>query len=240
MRIGLLLVDNLDPQHAAVDGDYDALYRWMFDAPDVELESFPVHLGRLPAAPTLADAWVIGGSRRSVYDDDAWIHALRRFVRDAYDADATLVGICFGHQLVADVLGGRAGPSDGGWCVGATTYSRPDGSTFDLLASHRDQVLELPHGAEVTLTAERCPVAGFRIGDQVITVQGHPEFSGALAASIYAARRALLGDAATDAAIASCDRRLGRRQVADELLEFMRARMPRRPERRDADLVSGS
>ncbi len=224
MRIGIILVDNLAPDLASIAGDYDELYRWVFDSPDVELEFHAAHLGELPPSVRGVDAWVIGGSRASAYDDVPWILALRDFVREAYFADMTLIGICFGHQLIADVLGGKAGPADIGWNAGAVTYRRADGSSFDLLASHKDQVLELPHGAEVTVQAEHCPIAGFRIGHQVITVQPHPEFPGELGAELYAGRRHLLGDAVVDRAVASCAADLARREIGDELLDFVRSR----------------
>lgn len=225
MRIGILLADTMNPDLAAIDGGYPAMYRWVFTAPDAELEVFAAHEGDLPADVTGVDAWVIGGSRASAYDDEPWIHELRSFVRRAYLADVTLVGICFGHQLIADVLGGKAGPADAGWNTGAVTYTRNDGSTFKLLASHRDQVLELPVGAEVTLSSEMCPVAGFRMGTQVITVQCHPEFSNELGAALYDGRRHLLGDAMVERAMASCRAEtLARREVADDLLAFVRAR----------------
>ncbi len=224
MRLGILLVDNLNPEHAVVDGDYDSLYRWVFDAPDVDIEFHAAHLGELPASVQGVDAWVIGGSRKSAYDDEPWIHALRTFVRDAYFADMTLIGICFGHQLIADVLGGKAGPADIGWNAGAVTYRRRDGSTFELLASHKDQVLELPKGAEITVTAEHCPIAGFRIGHQVTTIQPHPEFSAALGAALYSGRRHLLGDDMVERAVASCGNELQRREIGDELLDFVRSR----------------
>ena len=224
MRIGILLVDNLAPDLASIAGDYDELYRWVFDAPDVELEFHAAHLGQLPPSVRGVDAWVIGGSRASAYDDVPWIHGLRDFVREAYLADMTLIGICFGHQLIADVLGGKAGPADIGWNAGARTYRRNDGSTFELLASHRDQVLELPHGGEVTVRSEHCPISGFRIGHQVITIQPHPEFSGELGAELYAGRRHLLGDDAVDRAVASGDTGLARREISDGLLDFVRSR----------------
>ena len=225
MRLGVLLVDNLNPEHAAVDGDYDELYRWVFEAPDVELEFHAAHRGELPPSVRGVDAWVIGGSRASVYDDEPWIHSLRDFVREAYFADMTLIGICFGHQLIADVLGGKAGPADIGWNAGAITYHRTDGTTFELLASHRDQVLERPHGGEVTVWAEHCPVAGYRIGNQVTTIQPHPEFSPELGAALYSGRRHLLGDDMVEHAVASCrTAELARRTIGDELLDFVRSR----------------
>ena len=126
---------------------------------------------------------MITGSKSSVYDDKDWIRSLEGFVRECHAARRKVIGICFGHQLVAQALGGVVGKSDKGWGVGVNCYSvdqaafdLADGDRFCLLASHQDQVMTMPPGAQRIATNDHCEVAGMTLGAHMLTFQGHPEF----------------------------------------------------------------
>ncbi|MCR9255214.1 MAG: GMP synthase [Alphaproteobacteria bacterium] len=133
------------------------------------------------------DVYVFSGSPKGVYEDHDWIADTEQLVRDAHDAGKTLVGICFGHQLISQALGGRVEKSDKGWGVGAHTVdvvapepwmlpALPEGrSRLNVLVSHQDQVIEPPAGAKTLISTDFCPHGMLRIGDRVLTMQGHPE-----------------------------------------------------------------
>lgn len=208
VRLGILHMDDL-PEHAVhVRGGYPDLYAHLFRDHAVELVHVAVHRGEAPTSLDECDGWVMGGSRHSVGDDFAWIRSGAEIIREAVTAERPFVGICFGHQLMAEALGGRSGPAEVGWGIGAqryTTLASPGGhdealAHTTLVASHRDQVLELPAGAEVWSTADYCPIAGMRVGGRAWTVQGHPEFTADVGAVLYEGRRAALGDAEVDEA----------------------------------------
>ncbi|KAL2267162.1 hypothetical protein VTJ83DRAFT_4439 [Remersonia thermophila] len=163
-----------------------------------------------PAYPSLddVDALLITGSKHNAFDDDAWILRLVAFVRAALEhpRGIKVVGICFGHQVIARALGTPVGRSDRGWEVSVTeTRLTPlgrsvffgssaaeagaDRDTLSLQQMHRDQVLGLPEGAQLLASTDVCPNHGFLIPGRVITVQGHPEFTADIMREILDLRR---------------------------------------------------
>jgi GMP synthase-like glutamine amidotransferase len=141
--------------------------------------------GQLPAQLDECDAYLITGSLNGAYDEEPWIAALIDFIRRSHAAGKKMVGICFGHQLLAHALGGRSEKSEKGWGLGLKSFDiveekpwmndRPD--RCSLYFSHQDQVVQLPAGAERLGGSEFCENAFFVIGDHVLGIQGHPEFT---------------------------------------------------------------
>jgi GMP synthase-like glutamine amidotransferase len=176
----------------------------MAGAEDVPLEirDYDVQKGEYPATLDECDAYLITGSRESVYDDQPWIHRLAEFVRELDAARRKLVGICFGHQLIAHVLGGETRPAERGWAVGLhetrvlepQEWMLPYRERFGLLSSHKDQVVRLPERARRFASTPFCPNSGFTIGDHILTFQGHPEFSKGYSRALMDLRRNILGE----------------------------------------------
>lgn len=176
---------DLDKTH----GNYPAMFQRLLSSVAEDLEFFTRAAldGDVPDDPRSADAWLITGSRYGVYERHDWIVRLEGFVRQAYDAKVPMIGICFGHQVIASALGGQVVKSDKGWGVGhheyAVTQTRPWMSrttdTLNLNAVHQDQVVDLPDGAEVLATSPFCENAVLAYGDGALTFQPHPEFNDA-------------------------------------------------------------
>lgn len=122
-----------------------------------------------------ADGWLITGSRHGAYEDLPFIPPLEDFVRKAYDAEVPMVGVCFGHQIIAQALGGKVVKFPDGWAVGRTEYDFGT-EKLALNAWHQDQVIEPPADAEVIATSDFCRYAGFRYKKAALSVQPHPEF----------------------------------------------------------------
>ena len=206
MHIGILQADRVDPEQRARFGDYPAMFaatlrggmeqEATFEFFDVRRECYPRRIGD-------CDGYLITGSRASVYDEDAWIARLIRFVGELHLAGARTVGICFGHQLIAQALGGAVGRAPGGWGVGVHAWKvlrheawmRPPMPEIRLLASHQDQVETLPSGARLLASSPFCPRAAFAVGDHMLALQGHPEFTKAYAEYLMHKRRSVLGAA---------------------------------------------
>ena len=196
VRVGLLECDHTDPDLRALDGDYGEMFVRLFaqHAPQLALTRIDL-VGGAPLPPLDAfDAYVVTGSRLDAVTEAPWVLALGDFLRQAHEAGTATVGICFGHQLIAHVLGGRVERAAAGWGVGvhgaeitAAAGSPEVPCRFRLLLSHQDQVLALPPGAELLATSEHAPIAAFRAGS-LLGFQGHPEFSSRFAGALMERR----------------------------------------------------
>ena len=169
--------------------------------------------GELPAAPDAHLAYVITGSSAGVYDDLPWIAPLQDFIRAARGR-ARMVGLCFGHQVMAEALGGRVEKSGKGWGLGLHSYEvnrrEPwmDGAPrVAVAASHQDQVVEAPSGATVLLSSAFTPYAALLYaGGDAVSFQFHPEFERGMAEALVELRRPGLPDPAeADRMLASLD-----------------------------------
>lgn len=200
--VGLLLCDHL-PVAGPHHDDYDRLYESLLGPFGVRVRSWWVIDGEVPSVGD-ADAWLVGGSRHAVIDDLPWIAEVEGIVRDSVDSGRPVVGVCFGHQLVAHALGGEV-RTDIGLQAGAVAYDLADGSSSRLIAMHSDQVVGLPEGGEVLATAEACPIAAYSVGDRVLGVQPHPEFDAAISRSLVERVRPLQGDDWAEQRLATLD-----------------------------------
>ena len=188
-------------------GDYPAMFAELL-GPEFEVERYDVTAGLFPNGGN-HDAILITGSPAGVYDDLDWLPALFDFIRAA--RDRKMVGVCFGHQAMAEALGGHVEKSDKGWGSGLHRYTvtRPepwlDGAReIAAPASHQDQVVVQPPNTEITVSSDFTPSAGLAWTDRpAISFQFHPEFTPAFAQALIAERYDRLPD--PDRAIASLD-----------------------------------
>jgi GMP synthase-like glutamine amidotransferase len=189
-------------------GDYPAMFTHLL-GPEFEIESFDVQAGELPSNPTAHDAYLVTGSPAGVYDPLPWIAPLMEFIRGAKDSQ--MVGICFGHQIMAEALGGHVVKSDKGWGTGLHRYEimrrepwMDDAAEIAVPASHQDQVVLQPPNSEVVAASNFTPYAALAWTDRpAISFQFHPEFSPEFAKALIAERHDRVPD--PDAAIASLE-----------------------------------
>jgi GMP synthase-like glutamine amidotransferase len=175
MKIGILQTGLAPDALASAMGDYPEMFARLLAGHGFAFQTFRVVEGEFPGDVHDCDGWLITGSRHGVYEDHAWIPPLEAFIRKAHDARVPLVGICFGHQIVAQAMGGKVERAAQGWAVGATDYDF-EGRNVRMNAWHRDQVTQLPPRAKVIGRNDFCPYAALLYGDSALTVQAHPEF----------------------------------------------------------------
>lgn len=232
LKIGVLKTGR--PPKPAIEqfGTYPDMFINLLGPDAYDWRTYAVDEGELPSLPTECDAYIVTGSSAGVYDDLPWIGQATAFLQAA-KGKAALVGVCFGHQLMAQAFGGKVIKSPKGWGVGEHVYEvmaeepwmgeRP--LRIRLPASHQDQVVEKPPGAEVFAASEFTPFAGLVWpGERAISIQPHPEFDPAYAKSLIEHRRGNpYPHEQADAAIASYSGADDRMRVAGWINRFLRA-----------------
>ena len=190
----------------------DAYVRFLEQVdPPFVFVGYAVTKGEFPAHPDECDAYLITGSPKGVYDADPWISQLIHFIRENYQAGKKLVGICFGHQILAHALNGCAAKSEKGWGFGLRRFDlyarKPWMTSFRTICAsyfvHQDQVMQLPPDAELLGGDEFCPYLFFTLNDQILGFQGHPEFTTELMSEIIAEDKKLVEPHVYQAALQS-------------------------------------
>jgi GMP synthase-like glutamine amidotransferase len=205
VRVCILDNDNLDPAIADTYVSYGAMTEKMFAAAGTrwQFDRFNTTRQEYPDSFDAYDAVLLTGSRADSFSDTPWVQVLRARVTELLRQRKPLLGICFGHQLIAHCLGAEVGRAPQGWGMGRMTYdwcgpkplTTSSPATLSLLASHQDQVLTLPAGAMLLARSDFCPVAAYQIDHHVLCVQPHPEFVEPYTEYLLDTRRALVGEA---------------------------------------------
>lgn len=204
MKICILENDDLDPAIAPTYHGYAAMFVRLFrDAgAQWEFDVFHTPSGQYPESFDLYDAVVLTGSKADSFSDAPWVVELRARVTGLLAQKKKMLGICFGHQLIALCLGAKVGRAPQGWGVGRMAYDwhaadlplNTEDGHLALLVSHQDQVLELPENAALLASNAHCPVAAYALGEEVFCVQGHPEFVEDYSVFLMDRRRETLGE----------------------------------------------
>jgi GMP synthase-like glutamine amidotransferase len=214
MKIGILAAGRPPSTLLATFGDYPSMFRHLLAGGGHDWTTFDVQAGAYPEAVEDCEAYLVTGSSSGVYDGDPWIDDLRRFLVEARGR-ASLVGVCFGHQIMADAFGGTVIKSPKGWGIGLHHHAVRQGADwmesagpaaeYALAASHQDQVVEAPPGATVLAGSDFCPFGMLAYaGGHAMSLQLHPEFAPDYSSALIAGRRGVrFPEPEADAAIAS-------------------------------------
>lgn len=196
MRVAILQTGHAPASLQDKHGDYDAMSKIFLGYEVDEIKTYNVQKGELPTSPSNYDLYLITGSPKGVYDGDEWIADLEDFIRISYANSTKMIGVCFGHQVMAQALGGTVRKSDKGYGIGVMDYDNAEtGKKLSLCAWHQDQVEEKPEDGDVILSSKFCPIAGLNYDNRAISFQPHPEFTKAFVEDLIAFRQ---GETITD------------------------------------------
>lgn len=232
LHICILETDILRPELIDQYKGYGWMFQQLFAKQPVpaQFKVYNVVEGHYPPDDEKFDAYLVTGSKADSFGTDPWIQTLKDYVFKLYQRGDKLLGVCFGHQLLALVLGGKAERAGQGWGVGIHDYrieEQPEwmspslGDGLTLLVSHQDQVTELPHGARRIASSDFCPNAAYAIGDQVLCFQGHPEFQSDYSQAILELRKHIFSEPVFQSGIDSLARPHQGTAVGEWMMRFV-------------------
>ncbi|MGF1705250.1 glutamine amidotransferase-related protein [Enterovibrio baiacu] len=237
MRVGVLLCDDVTLELQVDHLNYPNMFESILlkADPSLSLTFYRVMDGQYPSDINECDGYIISGSRFSVYDDLPWIRRFEAFVLMLYTLKKPTVGICFGHQMMAQALGGEVERSTKGWGVGIATseflkddiaqsapWVDPNLDDFSLVVSHQDQVSILPPDSKPLAGNSFCPLSMFTVGGNFLAIQGHPEFSRDYSHDLMEFRRDRIPQDVISAGQASLSRQADSERVTGWILAFLR------------------
>ena len=234
MKIGLLQCDHVADDLVVAHGDYNDMFTGLVFAQDsnVEITVFDLTIDQFPKDLGACDGYIITGSQFSAYDDIPWIHKAKTLVAEIYRAQIPTIGICFGHQLIAEALGGKVEKAiDKGWGVGVQQWEIKTEKewmgtnrqqSFSLRATHQDQVVDLPTDSKLIAGSDFCPIAGFQTGEHFLALQGHPEFSREYSQALLEKRVDRIGKDTAEAALNSLSKDVDADTVGAWMVEFLK------------------
>ena len=225
MKIGILECGHTVPKVEEVHGDFPKMFARLLEGHGFSYASYDVENMVFPASIKECDGWLLTGSKHGAYDDLPFIKKLEGFIRDCYGEGVPMVGICFGHQLIAQALGGRVEKYQDGWALGLTSYEFDGMGELNLNAWHQDQVLERPKDAEPIACNGFCENAALIYGKKALTIQPHPEFNGEIISEYADIRRGTLDfpDDLMDQAKANASKPDDNAALAKMIAEFFKS-----------------
>lgn len=221
MKIGILMTGH-PPDEMMEQGRYDAYFERLLEGHGFEIEGWAVVDGVFPPSVEAADGWLITGSKHGAYEDHPWIAPLEQFIRDANAANRPMIGVCFGHQIIAQAMGGKVEKFQGGWSVGRQEYQMGD-QTVAVHAWHQDQVVKRPEGAQVIASSQFCENAALLYGDNIWTIQPHPEYDGDFIGGLIRHRGpGVVPDAQLERARSDLHTPTDRMEIARQMADFFK------------------
>jgi GMP synthase-like glutamine amidotransferase len=236
MKLCILDNDMLDEQMAPIYGSYGQMLEKVLrtaGAQHWQFFHYSAIQGRYPVSFDAFDAVLLTGSKADSFSPEPWVSALRHRVTQLLQSNTKLLGVCFGHQLIAVCMGAIVARAPVGWVTGRQEYQwhAPEmlvggRDNFALLASHQDQVLTLPENARLLASSSTCPIAAYARGNDVLCIQPHPEFVEDYSAHLLGKRRHLLGETHYATSMKSLEHGHEGSEFAKLMVAFVEGQLP--------------
>ena len=234
MNICLLKCGNVQHDLLHVSGDHEDMFISLFQkyAPSVRLFVFDVQKDIYPNNLNDYVGFLSTGSPESVYDDFSWINTYKSFTHKLFLNGHKHVGICFGHQMIAEALGGKVEKSERDWGIGIKSFQIFSSTpwmndkkleNYSLIVSHQDQIVKLPENTKVIAGNDHCPVGIFTIGDHVLGIQQHPEFTKEYHTASMNSRRNIIKPELIESALKTMDQKTDSGIVAKWIENFFKS-----------------
>lgn len=238
MKLGVLLCDDVRPELQPKHGNYPAMFTNLFAQVDsnIELQFYRVIDGQYPQSLNECNGYITSGSRYSVYEQNRWINVFQGFVHQLFFQHIPLVGICFGHQMIAQALAGEVMQSDKGWGIGAAQAAldtpltqQPPWLTeppnkVSLLVSHQDQVIRPPENTTIIASSDFCPSSIMLVGEHFLGIQGHPEFTPEYLYDLLELRKSIYPAQTYQLALDSLEQLTDHLKITQWIIQFFRYR----------------
>ncbi|MCB0688639.1 MAG: hypothetical protein KDC53_19005 [Saprospiraceae bacterium] len=225
MKTALLICDHVSPVFVEKHGTYPVMYQQFFK--ELVLEPFFVCDDHFPEVNDF-DLFIITGSRYSVYDAIPWITRLKILIREIAANGRKCIGVCFGHQIIAEALDGKVKKASVGYLIGVHTFRMKQSlydsekSNYNVLMLCQDQVSKLPSNAKLIAGNDQCPVGMYVIGNQFFAIQGHPEFTKDYDRDVFLSRREKMGDQKIEEALQSLEKDPDTEWLYQLMMKFVR------------------
>jgi GMP synthase-like glutamine amidotransferase len=235
MKIAILQCDSVLDKFQQDFGNYPQMIIDLLTNVEgkLEIEVFDVQQGKYPENIDDWDLFITTGSKAGVNDNEVWIKDLIEFTQRLDTLQKRLVGICFGHQIIALARGGSVAKSSKGWGIGVASNRvltqpswmamRPD--QLNLIVSHQDQISRLPKGATVIAESNFCPYFMVQWDDHFLSVQGHPEWSRPYSKALINDRRNIISGERIEEGLASLEKTPDSHQFAQWILMFAKRKI---------------
>ncbi len=234
MKIGLLICGKLPHALERRGMGYSRILQEWITQPRSKhsFRTYRAYAGKLPPKVDACDCYFVSGSAASLVDREPWMVELSHFLLVAAKAQVPVVGLCFGHQVLAQALGGRATRAPKGWEIGLKSWKivreegwmRECGKKLTLLCIHEDQVNKLPPRSVRVASNDRCPNGLFRLANHAIGMQGHPEFTPEIFEEIVESRKDIFSKEVRAAALANLDQPTHAKDMARWCVNFVESR----------------
>lgn len=227
VKAGLLVCDQVPEKYLSVFGSYLDMFQHLL--PEIAIIPYEVFKGEFPSSADVQKVWLTTGSRHSVYEDLDWIKTLVEFVASIASSNSKYVGVCFGHQMLGHALGGHVAKAPEGWHVGVhrfevvqqANWMIPTADHLNVQMMCQDQILDLPAGAIRLATKSSCINAIVQFNDNMLGIQGHPEFSAEYTKFLIEARSEKIGLEKAKNAIQTIEQETNQQLISEWIMHFI-------------------